>query len=74
MGGCNGPEGTLGPNGCNACQQVRSLSFCLKKCPDMMYDDNGVCKHCHENCLDGNALRLAMCNSCHSYLKKALCM
>ena len=53
MGGCYGPEGILSSNGCKECRQARSLSFCIEECPEMKYNDNGVCKNCHENCLGG---------------------
>ena len=51
MGDCNGPEGTLGSNGCLSCKYVNDESNCLKECPASKYNDsNGHCQPCHDYC------------------------
>ena len=79
MGGCNGPEDTLGPNGCQACKKVRSLSICTKVCPEKKYNDNGVCKPCHENCLGGcmgpnSTLGINGCFECKYVKEESTCL
>ncbi|KAF5302681.1 hypothetical protein FQA39_LY10177 [Lamprigera yunnana] len=62
---CSGP----GPEKCDTCKRLRDGPFCVSKCPLTKYEDNGECKQCHVNCIDGcsgprNTLGVGGCNSC----------
>jgi L1 cell adhesion molecule len=52
---------------------VRDGPFCVQKCPDTKYSDNGDCKHCHYNCVYGcsgpnNTIGPSGCKSCDNAL------
>ena len=66
---CFGP----GPGNCSKCKNVRDGPFCVKKCPDTKYSDEGDCKMCHYNCVYGclgpnNTIGPYGCNSCDNAL------
>ncbi|XP_025829040.1 epidermal growth factor receptor-like [Agrilus planipennis] len=62
---CSGP----GPEHCTTCKHFRDGPYCVSKCPITKYEDNGECKLCHPNCVDGctgpkNTIGPGACNSC----------
>ena len=65
---CNGPEDTIGINGCNACKNLKDGVYCTKECPTHKFEDKGECKFCHENCLEectGSGPDSCITNACN---------
>ena len=83
FGGCKGPETTVGFNGCNDCKDLideyENIIFCVKECPAMKYNENGVCKLCHANCFGGckgpeNTLGVDGCDACKHTKDNYVCV
>ncbi|XP_042865529.1 epidermal growth factor receptor-like isoform X2 [Penaeus japonicus] len=64
-GSCHGPDS----NHCDRCKNVMDGPYCVDRCPDTKFDDEGICRACHENCVGGctgpeNTIGEGGCNSC----------
>eukprot|EP00038_Savillea_parva_P027310 m.58833 g.58833 ORF g.58833 m.58833 type:complete len:2077 (-) comp7848_c0_seq1:2525-8755(-) len=46
---CTGP----GDNHCGACRHVLLNDHCVASCPSDMFDNDGVCEPCNDQCADG---------------------
>ncbi|XP_065206948.1 epidermal growth factor receptor isoform X2 [Planococcus citri] len=62
---CTGP----GAENCKICKHVRNGNTCAVQCPLGKYNDAGICRDCHSNCVDGcvgpeNTVGANACVSC----------
>ena len=46
--GCTGKH----PDECIQCKNVLVGQFCMENCPITKYNDSGICKDCHQYCVD----------------------
>ena len=73
MDSCTGPTAEH----CTACKNILNYPFCVQKCPVSKYNDSGICKPCHENCVGGckgpeNNIGPNGCHSCEKAIMNSL--